>query len=363
MSGSSYKMTGNGTEDNGTYELPRSTLGDGTYIFKSVGHNGTFTVTISNGSITLSQGSGSLSAEGNGMRLGASSGDSQTTQTGGTQTAQDDNVIDLSRITSACIAENGKTLTGTLGQNVQISIADGATITLNNVSINADSAWTSGDYAGITCEGNATIVLSGTNTVKSIGKNYPGIYVPGEKTLTIRGEGSLDASGRDMGAGIGCRDMGNCGNIVIEGGTITATGGTTFGAGIGGARYTACGNITIRGGNVTARGGGNSAGIGSGYSANFNYASASCGDITITGGNRAAGIGTGNNSADSAEKNTCGNITITSGVIRVTATKGDSATNSIGTGTNGRITGTVTIGGDTTGEIDTSPYTYPSNQP
>ena len=46
--------------------------------------------------------------------------------------------IDLSTVTTKTTANNDDVLTGTLGKNVQISIADGATVTLNNVSINAD---------------------------------------------------------------------------------------------------------------------------------------------------------------------------------------------------------------------------------
>jgi len=45
-------------------------------------------------------------------------------------------------------------------------------------------------------------------------------------------------------------------------------------------------------------------------------------------------------------------------VTRVTATKGSSAPNSIGGG-NGSSCGTITIGGVVTGNISTSPYTYP----
>ena len=227
--------------------------------------------------------------------------------------------VNLSTINAAYPASNGETLTGTLASNVKISIADGATVILHNVNINGSGTWTSGNYAGITCEGDATIILSGTNTVKGIESHYPGIYVPENKTVTIQGTGSLTASSNGWAAGIG-GGSGACGNITITGGNITATGGNGR-AGIGGGTG-ACGNITITGGTITA-----------------------------TGGNFAAGIGGGNTG-------NCGNITITSGVTRVTATKGNNAPNSIGAGGTGTC-GTVTIGGIETGNITTSPYTYP----
>ena len=81
-----------------------------------------------------------------------------------------------------------------------ISIADGATVTLDGVNINGDGNWDSGDYAGITCLGDATIILKdgSTNTVKGFYEDYPGILVPEGKMLTIKGEtegnGSLTAS-------------------------------------------------------------------------------------------------------------------------------------------------------------------------
>ena len=212
--------------------------------------------------------------------------------------------VDLSNNT-AYTAQNGETLTGTLGSNVKISIADGATVILNNVNINGtnNSIY---NYAGITCEGDATIILSGTNSVKGFYSDYPGIYVPENKTVTIQGSGSLNASSNGSGAGIGGGIGFNCGNITITGGNITATGGNGR-PGIGGGTE-ACGNITITGGTITA-----------------------------TGGNAAAGIGGSN-------EGNCGDITITSGVTRVTATKGNNISpNSIGAGAYGTC-GTVTFG-------------------
>jgi hypothetical protein len=264
---------------------------------------------------------------------------------------------DLATITADYEAKDGETLTGTLASNVKISIADGATVTLKDVNINGSGTWTSGNYAGITCAGDATITLEGTNTVKGFADGYPGIFVSSGKTLVINGTGELNASSNGSydtgsgGAGIGGGNNMNCGNIEIQSGTVTATG-NQYGAGIGGGQNANCGNITISGGTVTATGGYRAAGIGGGRRGNNGtkggYDSASCGNITIsggtitaTGGEDAAGIG-GGRGYNVYYKSSCGTITITSGVTEVTATKGEYATNSIGAGSVG-ICGTVTI--------------------
>ena len=249
----------------------------------------------------------------------------------------------LSTLSSDYTAVDGETLYGTLAGNYKISIAAGATVTLKDVTIDG-----SGNYAGINCMGDATIILDGTNNVKGYSSDYPGIYVPRYKTLTILGTGSLTAIGNGYGAGIGGSSNAYCGNIVIEGGTITATAGE-YAAGIGGGGFGDCGNITISGGTVTAKGGIEAAGIGTG-DGTCGSITISGGTVTATGGDEAAGIGTGNYGS-------CGNITITDGVTSVTATKGFDAVNSIGAGYHGSC-GTVTIGGNV-GAISKSPYTFP----
>ena len=260
--------------------------------------------------------------------------------------------VNLSTIYTNYTASNGEILTGTLASNVKISIADGAMVTLNNVTINGVYDGDNYKWAGISCEGDATIILSGTNTVKGFHISYPGIHVPTGKTLTIKGTGSLNASSNGNGSGIGGGYTNPCGNIVIEDGTITATGEFRC-AGIGGGTN-ACGNITISGGTITAQGGECGAGIGSGQSCECGYINITGGTVTATGGRYGAGIGSG------YDNSSCGNITITSGVTRVTATKGMDAPCSIGKGKDGytpSTCGTVTIGGNV-GAITTSPYTY-----
>lgn len=261
--------------------------------------------------------------------------------------------VDLGDVTANTTIATGKTVIGTLAGEYQISIADGATVTLDGVNINGSGTWNSENYAGLTCLSDATIILADgtTNTVKGFNGDYPGIHIPSGSTLTIQGTGSLNASSNGWGAGIGGGYKGantiNCGNIIISGGTVTATGGT-WAAGIGsGGNGCSCGTITISSGTVTATGGQYAAGIGSGYNAS------SCGAITIsggtveaTGGNDGAygnaGVGIG-----SSDFSSCGAITIQNTVARVTATKGgSSATNSIGAGNYGTC-GTVKFGNAT----------------
>ena len=172
-------------------------------------------------------------------------------------------------------------------------------ISLAGATINGENNF-SYKWAGITCEGNATIVLNDgtTNTVHGFYQGYPGILAgPSGTTLTIQG-GSKGT------------------------GSLTASGSGT--AAIGAGNNIACGNIVISGGIIEAQGNGVAAGIG--------------------GGSNAAG--------------SCGNITITSGVTMVKAWKGGATACSIGKGLNSTC-GMVTIGDkEFANGITDSPYTY-----
>ncbi|MBO4892915.1 MAG: M6 family metalloprotease domain-containing protein [Prevotella sp.] len=191
--------------------------------------------------------------------------------------------IDLATLTENYIVRDGSTLTGTLNANVQVSIENGATVTLDGVTILGASSY-SCQWAGLTCMGDATLILaSGTeNTVRGFYAYYPGINAPWDHTLTIKGDGSLTASSNGYAPGIGSSVYSDCGNIRIEGGTITATGGD-YAAAIGGAYRRNCGNITITTGvtSVTAIAGSEASSIGKGYE-KFGYPN-TCGTITIGG--------------------------------------------------------------------------------
>ena len=277
------------------------------------------------------------------------------------------------------IAQNGDVLTGEIDgstKKIKVMIAAGATVTLSNATIDGKTGDTSAPWAGITCEGDATILLAGTNKVTNFDVDYPAIYIAPGKTLTIGGTGLLTASntfydttgwgagiggGYDMDcgnivivggfitanggkacAGIGASDA-TCGDIIIIGGTVTATADSEGGAGIGCGRGVfgdaLCGKITISGpAIVTATGGGNGAGIGSGSKIEGN---ALCGDITIsgactvtaTGGGNGVGIGSGCEAK-------CGDITITGGIVRA---QGNGNSTGIGNGNGNSTCGDITI--------------------
>ena len=234
----------------------------------------------------------------------------------------------LTTETGELTLQHGDIVTGTGGENTQLKIEDGATVTLAGVTNTSIINSYSTSFPGIECLGDATIILAGENSVKGVyGK--AGIYVPEGKTLTIRGGGKLTATAND-GAGIGGNYGASCGNIVIEGGTINATGANSC-AGIGsGNAYEAaatCGIISISGSaKVTAQGGDYAAGIGSGRAENVantcgNISISGSAQVTATGGAFAAGIGSGR-ALQAA--NTCGDISI-SGSAQVTATGGEYA--------------------------------------
>ena len=238
-------------------------------------------------------------------------------------------------------------------------------LTLRDVKIDvSNTGWE--NHAGkaalnVQGEGNVEIELDGKNELKS------GYYRAGlEKnnstsagTLTLKddkeaGNGSLNAEGGELSAGIGaCYEQGTK-NIIITGSTVTATGGGSVldwgGAGIGGGsdgRNSGSNgkNITITGSTVTAKGGNGSAGIGGGVTGIGEAITITGSTVTATGGIGAAGIGGGCGGYNGNGEN----ITITGS--RVTAT-GNSGGAGIGggercDGENITITGsTVTATGD-----------------
>lgn len=199
-------------------------------------------------------------------------------------------IIDLDHLSNSyTTAQDGAIIYGDLSSPLyRLSIADGATVTLRGAKINRYGTY-SANFAGITCNGDATIILEGENIVKGF-SDYPGIQINEGSTLTIMGNGSLTVSPKDtdnsLAAGIGAGYYnGNCGNIVILGGSIYATGGKGAAA-IGAYDDKSCGYITITDGvtRVEATKGGDGAWGGSPLSIGKGADSDSgCGTVTIGG--------------------------------------------------------------------------------
>ena len=258
------------------------------------------------------------------------------------QGAWSENVVNLSFLTQNYVAEYGDVLTGRLLFPVKISINHNAHVTLRNVSILGVDDGSYG-YSGITCLGNATITLEGDNEVCGFYRYQPGIQLgPENTTLTIKGDGSLYAYSHGC-FGIGPDRVPNSGNLIIEGGNITAVGAEDY-PGIGTSDKRTIGNITLKGGTIRAYGGKSAPGIGGGWKGN-------CGTITIDGstvyaygGDKAPGIGCRDGDDDYGRPNKEGiNIHILSGYVE--AYGGESAA---GIGGGNRCNGgTITIDGGT----------------
>ena len=264
---------------------------------------------------------------------------------------------DLSKLTANYTAQDGDELRGTITSGKHLSIASGASVTLNGVTI---SEGVSSGYSGITCVGDASITLVGENNISTLSSYCCGIEAGGSGTTLNIG------TGNSKGAGIGGKYGKDCGAINISGGTINATGGY-FAAGIGSSDNKSCGSITISDGTIIATTGDSSAGIGSGHKGTCGDIIISGGNVSATGGYFGAGIGTGqngicgsiiisggtinatagNNSGagiGSAEVGKFSSITITDGISRVTVT-GCPDPQPIGKGNGDTVSGTVTVDG------------------
>ena len=259
-------------------------------------------------------------------------------------------------------------------------------ITIKSGTINANGAT---DAAGI---GSSDNPANGTSSgsYKYVTDRWGSITIDG---------GTITASATRSGAGIGGGNHSDSGEIVINGGDVTATGAAGIGAGLGSSKPDADGkkgpgyyyaDVTINGGTVYAKAndGASGAGIGGGmYSDaiititggdvtaignyqndNYHHGGAGIGggylahaEVTITGGTvkatgggAAAGIGSGaapnsstaRGSSSRTGKTTCGSTTVTISGGAVTATGGPKGGAGIGGGV-GADKVTVNISGGT----------------
>ena len=238
---------------------------------------------------------------------------------------------------------NHATITGSsTTHNILVNGVE-ATITISNLDIQIpidNNATTASNWIPAIRLANGAklnLILEGKNTLKG-GDMCAAIDVPEGCTLTIRGEGSLKATG-GVGAGIGASSMrkGSLGTIEINGGNIEAYG-SGMAAGIGGGLEGGIGTIVINGGTVYAKGGyGNypkdinhvygGAGIGGGpfgcvdkIEINGGNVTACGGYVTNAGRRPGAAIGTGGGGAKPVESGyKYGEIVIKGGTVSAIA--------------------------------------------
>ena len=122
-----------------------------------------------------------------------------------------ENNRDVTRAGVAYTIQDGGVITDELSWSDIVLIADGATVTLHNVTLTNTST------SAIRCEGDATIILSGENDV-TCSKEFNAIVIPKDHLLTIKGSGTLTATGGKFGA-IGGGDPEHpdeIGTVIIE---------------------------------------------------------------------------------------------------------------------------------------------------
>ena len=220
-----------------------------------------------------------------------------------------------------------KTLFVSLNSRIVVKGGVTADITLDGCRIGK----TGTDYDRVEIQGPPLEIKTGASAVVRLSKdnvlygslNQAAIRVPAGASLTIKGEGSLNAQGGLFAAAIGGGHDESAGTIRIESGTITANGGVTAtdkqsgGAGIGGGGSSSSttgyshSKITITGGNITAAGGYRSSGIGSAG----RTSAAKDAEIRIEGGYVKANGGGTSGGIAIGSRDYCGNIIISGGTI------------------------------------------------
>lgn len=173
--------------------------------------------------------------------------------------------IDMSRETDTFrVSQEGMyIITGTNSRHgITVSAGVRATIVLQDA--NLCDLENMGVAFHIAEDCHITVILEGNNMLHS-GHEMAAIQSRKNSILIIKGDGKLIAYGGEGAAGIGCGYATECGDIIIESGTIEAYAGYQYetswragSAGIGGAgqyagRKSKCGNITITGGKIMAK--------------------------------------------------------------------------------------------------------------
>lgn len=256
------------------------------------------------------------------------------------------------------------------GNNVEIKAVNSTVnLTISNLNMMVQYAGKNGKNAiNLQKETKVNLTVSGTNSIEVQSEGMAAIHVPGGASLTIGGNGSLSVitstyinpstqSGFPSGAGIGGNSItspstgadfasADSGTIIINSGTITATGdsGAGIGAGAGGIAR----DITINGGTIEAKSKLRSAGIGGGLM-NDGLGNRTANQyITINAGNVTARSVQGGAAIGGGDGTTGGYITIKGGIVEVPQSAGE---NAIGAGKNPNPGGvdSFTTGGNGSG--------------
>lgn len=184
------------------------------------------------------------------------------------------------------------TLSGTnTTDKIKVSVDADVDLTLDNLTLTHNGfGIASGHTVNLYLKGTNTLTGSATD-MSAQSPSYAGFSVPSGAAVVIdAAEGAKTAvanfiGGRYYAAGLGSDyhgyglNTGSSGTIIINGGTVNATGGRNA-AGIGGCSNGACGVVIINGGNVYARYSQTGADIGSGNSVRGSEQAT----VVITGG-------------------------------------------------------------------------------
>jgi uncharacterized repeat protein (TIGR02543 family)/LPXTG-motif cell wall-anchored protein len=176
-----------------------------------------------------------------------------------------------------------------------------------------------GGHLVVPPNGDVTLMLDGHKlTVQGsvfeagVGVAQGAVFVLEEGVTPPGGEvGTLTATGSEHGgAGIGGATLEAAGTVIINGGTINATG--ERGAGIGAGAQGTIAGVTINGGYVTATSTNGGAGIGSAF---YDPALGTAGPIIITGGTVVASGSRAGAGVGSGAQSRTGDVIITGGTL------------------------------------------------